>query len=131
MVIELEKRGERISELIHNVGSLRLVTIAERPSFEEIKRARDLTKRYISLHAVHINMIIPEVKKCEYCKKIRVNQLKFTSEIKNEFKKLRIWESNRLIDEPIGLEGIKKLATEVYGNVTADEILNPLVKIKK
>jgi len=131
MVVELEKRGERISELIHNVGSLRLVTIAERPSFEEIKRARDLTKRYISLYAVHINMIIPEVKKCEYCKKIRANQLKFTSEIKNEFKKLRIWESNRLIDEPIGLEGIKKLATEVYGNVTADEILNPLVKKKK
>ncbi|MFX0018617.1 MAG: ArsA family ATPase [Promethearchaeota archaeon] len=125
MVVELEKRGERISELIHNVGSLRLVTIAERPSFEEIKRARDLTKRYISLNAVHINMLIPEVKKCEYCKKLRANQLKFTSDIKNEFKKLRIWESNRLIDEPIGLEGIKKLATEVYGNITANEILNP------
>ncbi|MFW9972696.1 MAG: ArsA family ATPase [Candidatus Odinarchaeota archaeon] len=130
MVVELEKRGERISDLIHNVGSLRLVTIAERPSFEEIKRARDLTKRYISLHAVHINMLTPIVKKCEYCKKLRFNQLKFISEIKNEFKKLRIWESNRLIDEPIGLEGIKKLAMEVYGNDDANEILNPLVKVK-
>ena len=30
MMIELEKRGERITDLIHNVGSLRLVTIAEK-----------------------------------------------------------------------------------------------------
>ena len=125
MVVELEKRGERISELIHKVGSLRLVTIAERPSFEEIKRARDLTKRYISLHAVHINMLTPEVKKCNFCKQMRANQLKFTSEIKKEFKKLKIWESNRLINEPIGFEGIKNLAKEVYGNSTESEILNP------
>ncbi|MFW9874589.1 MAG: ArsA family ATPase, partial [Candidatus Thorarchaeota archaeon] len=66
MVVELEKRGERISELIHNIGSLRLVTIAEKPSFEEIKRARDLTKRYIKLEGVHINMITPEPKKCDF-----------------------------------------------------------------
>ncbi|MFX1498250.1 MAG: ArsA family ATPase [Promethearchaeota archaeon] len=125
MIVELEKRGERISELIHNVGSLRLVTIAERPSFEEVKRARDLTQRYISLHAVHINMITPKAKKCNFCNSLRESQLKFIEEIKKEFKQLKIWESNRLINEPIGIEGIKKLAKEVYGTALAKEILDP------
>lgn len=125
MVVELEKRGERISDLIHNVGSLRLVTIAERPSFEEIKRARDLTQRYIALHAVHINMLTPKAKKCDFCNNMRANQLRFASEIKTEFKNLKIWESNRLIDEPIGLEGLRKLAKEIYGDATSNEILKP------
>lgn len=125
MIVELEKRGERISDLIHNIGSLRLVTIAEKPSFEEIKRARDLTKRYINLEGVHINMIIPEPKKCEFCDKIRSLQLNYTSEIKKEFKKLIIWQSEKLKEEPIGLEGLRSLAYEVYGDITPNEILNP------
>ena len=126
MIVELEKRGERISALIHDLGSLRLVTIAEKPSFEEIKRARDLTKRYIKLEAVHINMIVPEPKKCEFCDKIRAIQLKYTSEIKKEFKKLKIWQSEKLKEEPIGLDSLRNLAYEVYGeHVSADEILCP------
>ena len=127
MIVELEKRGERISDLIHKMGSLRLVTIAEKPSFEEIKRARDLTKRYIKLEGVHINMIIPEPKKCDFCNKIRINQLKYTKDIKNEFKRLKIWQSNRLEEEPIGIEGLRVLAHEVYGDITPNEILNPKV----
>ncbi|MHA1349261.1 MAG: ArsA-related P-loop ATPase, partial [Promethearchaeota archaeon] len=72
MMVDLEKRGERISELIHTVGSLRLVSIAEKPSFEEVKRARDLTNKYINLDAIHINMIIPKkhAKKCDFCGQI-------------------------------------------------------------
>ncbi|MFX1306926.1 MAG: ArsA family ATPase [Promethearchaeota archaeon] len=128
MVVELEKRGERISDLIHNIGSLRLVTIAEKPSFEEIKRARDLTKRYIKLEGVHINMITPEPKKCDFCSEIRSLQLKYAAEIKKEFKKLKIWQSAKLKEEPIGLDGLRNLAYEVYGeNITANDILNPKV----
>jgi arsenite-transporting ATPase len=125
MIVDLEKRGERISELIHSIGSLRLVTIAEKPSFEEIKRARDLTERYIKLEGVHINMIVPKPKKCDFCSEIRSLQLNYTSEIKEEFKKLKIWQSEKLKEEPIGLDGLKTLAHEVYGDVTSDEILNP------
>jgi len=128
MIVELEKRGERISNLIHDIGSLRLVTIAEKPSFEEIKRARDLTERYIKLEGVHINMIIPEPKNCDFCTKLRSQQLKYTSEINKEFKKLKIWESEKLREEPIGLNGLRALAYEVYSkNVIVDEILNPKV----
>ncbi|MFX1315974.1 MAG: ArsA family ATPase [Promethearchaeota archaeon] len=125
MIVELEKRGERISNLIHNIGSLRLVTIAEKPSFEEIKRARDLTKKYIKLDAVHINMITPESKKCDFCNNIRLIQLKYLTEIKNEFQKLKLWQSIKLKQEPIGLKGLRTLATEIYGDARAEEILNP------
>ncbi len=125
MIVDLEKRGERISELIHSIGSLRLVTIAEKPSFEEIKRARDLIERYIKLEGVHINMIVPKPKKCDFCSKIRSLQLNYTSEIKEEFKKLKIWQSEKLKEEPIGLDGLKTLAHEVYGDITPNEILNP------
>jgi anion-transporting ArsA/GET3 family ATPase len=125
MIVDLEKRGERITELIHSVGSLRLVSIAEKPSFEEVKRARDLTKKYINLDAVHINMLTPNTKHCNFCKQMRQIQLKFSAEIKKEFKDLKIWESNKLFEEPLGIDGLRKLANEIYGDITADEILNP------
>jgi anion-transporting ArsA/GET3 family ATPase len=127
MLQQLEERGERISDLIKNRGTLRLVTIAEKPSFEEIKRARDLTKRYIQLDGVHINMLIPEnaAKDCNFCQSLRSNQLKYTKEIEKEFEKLEIWRSNRLKTEPIGIEGLRTLAKEIYGDLTADKILEP------
>ncbi|UCD00554.1 MAG: TRC40/GET3/ArsA family transport-energizing ATPase [Promethearchaeota archaeon] len=126
MIVDLEERGERITELIHRIGSLRLVTIAEKPSFEEIKRARDLTKRYIELEAVHINMITPESKKCDFCNNIRSVQLKYVNDIIKEFNNLKIWKSNKLKEEPIGIDGLRILAREVYGyDISAGDILNP------
>jgi arsenite-transporting ATPase len=127
MIVDLEKRGERISELIHNVGSLRLVTIAEKPSFEEIKRARDLTKRYIKLEAVHVNLLIPKehASKCNFCGKVSSLQKNYLNDIKSEFKKTKIWQSDKLIEEPIGLGGLRTLAYEIYGDATTDEILKP------
>ncbi|TFG08293.1 MAG: ArsA family ATPase [Promethearchaeota archaeon] len=127
MLTQLEERGERISDLIHNVGSLRLVTIAEKPSFEEIKRARELTKDYVNLDGVHINMIIPEehARTCEFCNKVSSLQKKYLTEIEREFTNTKIWESNKLIEEPIGLEGLRRLAREIYGENKANDILFP------
>ncbi len=129
MLTELEERGERISELIHNVGSLRLVTIAEKPSFEEIKRARELTSKYVNLDGVHINMLIPgeHARTCDFCGKVYSLQQNYLKEIKDEFKLTKIWQSNKLIEEPIGLEGLRKLAREIYGDSSAENILNPHV----
>ncbi|MFX0072999.1 MAG: ArsA family ATPase [Candidatus Hermodarchaeota archaeon] len=127
MLTGLEERGERISELIHNVGSLRLVTIAEKPSFEEIKRARELTKEYVKLEGVHINMLIPEehAKTCEFCNKISSLQIKYLNEIENEFINTKIWQSHKLKEEPIGLEGLRLLAREIYRDASANDILHP------
>jgi len=127
MLQELEERGSRISELIHQKGSLRLVTIAEKPSFEEIKRARDLSEKYISLDGVHINMLTPKksAKKCKFCGKMHEHQTKYIDDIRKEFQKLKIWESDKLEDEPIGLDGLRRLAREVYGDVSANQITQP------
>jgi len=127
MLNDLEERGERISELMHTVGSLRLVTIAEKPSFEEIKRARDFTQKYVKLDGVHINMLTPEqyAKKCEFCGKIHSQQQKFLKIIKEEFKNLKIWKSHKLEQAPIGIEGLRRLAKEVYGDLDANNILYP------
>ena len=127
MIVDLEERGERITELIHKIGSLRLVTIAEKPSFEEIKRARDLTKKYIKLEAVHINMITPESINCNFCNTTHSTQLKYVVEIVKEFENLKLFKSNKLMEEPIGLDGLRNLAYEIYGNITTEEILNPKI----
>ncbi len=132
MIVDLEERGEKITKLIHDIGSLRLVTIAEKPSFEEIKRARDLTKKYIKLEAVHINMLIPEenAKTCDFCGKIHSLQESYLDRILNEFENLEVWQSRKLKYEPIGLECLRKLAFEIYGNIDGDKILNPKLENK-
>lgn len=128
MFDELEKRGERITELINNIGSLRLVSIAEKPSFEEIKRARELTQKYISIDGVHINMLIPEkaAETCDFCRSMRNTQQKYVKEIRQEFKDVAVWESNRLKNEPIGIEGLRRLAREIYSeDISVNDLLYP------
>jgi arsenite-transporting ATPase len=128
MVQDLEQRGERITQLIHDIGSLRLVTIAEKPSFQEIKRARDLTKKYIDLHSVHVNLLIPEeaAEHCDFCNNMYTTQQTYLKEITQEFINLKIWESRRLKKEPIGINGLRELAKEVYKDPSsAKEILYP------
>jgi hypothetical protein len=46
-------------------------------------------------------------------------------DINNEFKKVKIWESNRLKEEPIGLDELRKLAKEIYDDASANDILTP------
>ncbi|MHA1341157.1 MAG: ArsA family ATPase [Promethearchaeota archaeon] len=133
MLNELEKRGERVANILKNDGSLRLVSIAEKPSFEEIKRAADLSKEYINLEAVHINRIIQKkfAEICEMCRIQRTNQEKYIKLIEEYFKDFRVWKSHRLTREPIGLDGLMELADEVYGkDITLEEILEPLSKIE-
>ena len=50
----------------------------------------------------------------------------YVEDIRKEFKDLKIWESNRLEKEPFGLNGLRNLAREVYGDINSpDVILNP------
>jgi arsenite/tail-anchored protein-transporting ATPase len=125
-----EQRGKRISQLMKGIGSLRLVTIPEKPSYEEIKRGRELTEPYISLDAVHINRLIPESLKgkTEFLDKLLVNQEKYTDLIDGSFSDFKIWKSHYLDEEPIGLDGLYTLAEEVYKDTPVEEILNPLTR---
>ena len=128
---EIEQRGERITELIKNYGSLRLVSIAEKPSYEEIKRAHELTERYITTDGIHINMLIPKdaADHCNFCKTKYQKQQIYVKQIEQEFKNLKTWKSNSLRIEPIGLDGLRTLADEIYSSkYDVNEILNPLKK---
>jgi anion-transporting ArsA/GET3 family ATPase len=127
IINNVEKRAGRITTLMRDSGSLRLVTIPEKPSYEELKRARELTKAYISLDAVHINRIIPsKYHKCEFCRQMREIQDKYINAIEKDFSDVVIWKSHMLKKEPIGLKGLQKLANEVFGKkILIENIVHP------
>jgi anion-transporting ArsA/GET3 family ATPase len=125
---DMEERSLRITQLMKGIGSLRLVSIAEKPSFEETKRARDLSLPYISVDALHINRLIPESEKgnSPFLDKIIVNEEKYRHLLHQEFSQQKRWDSNLLDHPPIGLSGLLRLALEVYEETPIEEILNPL-----
>ncbi len=128
MLKALEHRGKRISQLMKSIGSLRIVTIAEKPSVEESIRARELSLPYIHVEGIHVNRIMPEepAAHCEFCDHQRINQLKYLEQIEQEFQKEEVWVSRLLDFEPIGLDGLRALADEVYGDIKdGEKILNP------
>ncbi|MCF2140147.1 MAG: TRC40/GET3/ArsA family transport-energizing ATPase [Candidatus Lokiarchaeota archaeon] len=133
LLYEMEKRSDRIAALLKGIGSLRLVSIPEKPSFEEAKRAKILSEPFISVDVLHINRLIPpsEMGKTLYLDKILSSQEKYRQKIHKEFQDLKIWESHWLEDEPIGIDGLTRLAEEIYKDSSTFEILNPLNRYLK
>ena len=127
IINNVEKRAERLTILMKESGSLRLVTIPEKPSYEELKRARELTKPYMSLDAVHINRIIhTKYHRCDMCSQLRKIQDKYIKAIEADFSDVKIWKSHMLRKEPIGLRGLRKLADEIFGSkIEAKTLLEP------
>jgi arsenite-transporting ATPase len=128
---DMEMRSSRISSIIKGIGSLRLVSIAEKPSFEEVKRAKIMSEPYIFIDGLHINRLIPEDERgrSTYLDNLYVYQEKYQKLIQEEFSELKIWESHLLDHPPIGLEGLMELANNIYNNTPIEEILNPLNRI--
>ncbi|HMF34296.1 MAG TPA: TRC40/GET3/ArsA family transport-energizing ATPase [Candidatus Lokiarchaeia archaeon] len=126
MLKDLENRGEKVTRMMKEQGSLRLVTIAEKPSYEEIKRAAEMSAPYITLEAVHINKLVPQdALDCEFCATQWNFQQKYLKQIYDTFQQYRIWESHALRVEPIGVDGLQVLAQEIYGETPLEEILSP------
>jgi len=126
-----EQRAARISALMKGIGSLRLVTIPEKPSFEEIKRAEELTRPYITLDAVNINRLLPEslVGTHKFIDNLLDTQKHYVHLIEDSFIDFPIWKSRLLDEEPIGIPGLLQLAKEVYGDTSIEKILNPKGRI--
>ena len=124
----LELRGKRISELMKSIGSLRLVTIAEKPSVEEAKRARELSVPYIHVDGIHINRLLTSnvAENCKFCSSLFSSQQKYLRMIQEEFKDIKDWTSEYLENEPIGLDGLRNLANSVFEDSDIKSILNPL-----
>ena len=125
---DMEERSLRITQLMKGIGSLRLVSIAEKPSYEETKRARDLSVPYISVDGVHVNRMIPKSEKgnSPFLDNIIANEEKYRLLLHQEFSRQKIWESHLLESPPIGLNGLLRLSQEVYGDTSVEDILNPL-----
>lgn len=125
MLNQLEARGERVTRIMKERGSLRLVTIAEKPSYEELKRGAALTAPYIAFEGIHVNKLIPETNAatCAMCRVQREIQDKYLAQIQAEYEAKVIWTSHVLDGEPIGMAGLRKLAREVYGDAAGAEIL--------
>ncbi len=125
---EMEQRNQRIARLLKELGSLRLVTITEKPSFEEAKRARELAAIYIPIDALHINRLIPasERGKSIYLDQLIDSQEHLLSAIQTHFADLRVWTSEMLSEPPIGIVNLRKLANQLYLGTPNDDIVNPL-----
>ena len=128
---DMERRSSRISSIMKGIGSLRLVSIAEKPSFEEVKRAKNMSEPYISIDGLHINRLIPENERgrSKYLDNLYMHQEKYQQLIHNEFSELKIWESHLLDHPPLGIEGLMELANNIYNNTSIEDILNPLHRI--
>ncbi len=125
---DMELRSSRISSIMKGIGSLRLVSIAEKPSFEEVKRAKIMSEPYISIDGLHINRLIPEDERgrSKYLDNLYNYQEKYQKLIHAEFSELKIWESHLLDHPPIGFKGLIELANNIYDNSPIEDILNPL-----
>ena len=125
MLKELDRRNDRIMQLLKNNSSLRFVTIAERPSFEEIRRANDMVKKYIKLDGIIINKINPEGLDCQFCQKESVYQQKYIGLIEEYFAGKKIWHSYRMDEEVIGLQKLEEFANNLYDADDFDSIIHP------
>ncbi|QEE17448.1 ArsA family ATPase [Promethearchaeum syntrophicum] len=128
---DMERRSSRISSIIKGIGSLRLVSIAEKPSFEEVKRAKKMSEPFISIDGLHINRLIPEDERgrSKYLDNLYGYQEKYQNLIHHEFSELKIWESNLLDHPPLGIEGLMELANNIYNQTSIEDILNPSHRI--
>ncbi|MHA1791188.1 MAG: ArsA family ATPase [Promethearchaeota archaeon] len=125
MLKDLDRRGDLVSNLMKNNSSLRYVTIPERPSFEEIRRASKITNKYVRLDGIVINKINPPNCSCECCKRETKNQEKYIKLIEDEFSGKKIWKAQKLLDEAIGIDKLLELAKMLYEDQTYEDILRP------
>ena len=126
---QTNERTAKTAQLLKKVGSLRLVSIAEKASIEEAKRAYDLANPYVPVHGLHVNRTIPAnlEGKIGFLDTAIARERRYVQQAQDHFgpKGVEVVRSELLEDEPVGLEGALRLAEEVYGDKTAMEVLSP------
>ncbi|NMC08144.1 MAG: TRC40/GET3/ArsA family transport-energizing ATPase [Candidatus Lokiarchaeota archaeon] len=126
MLKELDRRNDRIMRMLKTLSSLRFVTIAERPSYEEIRRAADLVKKYVPLEGIVINKLNHDGLDCKFCATETVHQKKYVKLIEETFKDKRIWRTWRVEDEVIGVAKLEAFARSLYEGETFETIIRPV-----
>lgn len=114
--------------------SVRLVMNAEKMVIKESMRALTYLNLYgITVDRVVINRLMPEDKDTGYLNDWKKIQHKYVGEIEQSFAPVPISKSPLFAGEVVGLEMLRKMAQQVYGDQNPTEIFyeeNP-VEIKK
>lgn len=125
MLRELDARGDTIMKLLREQSSLRFVSIPERPSFEEIRRASQLVGKYVRLDGVVINKIVPQGIPCPHCNGEHEHQQRYIRLIEETFAGKAIWKATRMDDEVIGIDRLMAFSRMLYPGGTLDEVRMP------
>ncbi len=125
MLRELDARGDKIMKLLKYNSSLRFVTIPERPSFEEIKRAAQIVGKYTRLDGVVVNKIIHDGIECNFCQREAQNQKKYIKLIEDTFQGKKIWKGYKMDDEAIGMDKMLEFGRMIYQAQNFNDIVHP------
>ncbi|MFX1450334.1 MAG: ArsA family ATPase [Promethearchaeota archaeon] len=126
---KIERTGDIVNEMCSKYLSLRLVAIPEKAAVNETLRALVELSRFYEPNCVYINKIISEevIKGNPFLKGKREEQLTRIQELKEKIPNKKIIEIELKMNEPINLDGLKKISRDIYKNCTLDEVLNPSV----
>ncbi|HMB65246.1 MAG TPA: ArsA-related P-loop ATPase [Patescibacteria group bacterium] len=128
----LDEKTARTARVLKALGSIRLVSIAEKASVEEAKRAYDLANSYVPVDGLHVNRMIPGKLEgsMDFLDAMITMQRKYLSQARDfcQSKGIGTFSSHLLDGEPIGMDGIRRLGEEIYGDVRISEMLEPKVR---
>ena len=124
---KIQKSGDTVHEMLTNHLSLRLVAIPEKAAVNETLRALVELKKYYEPNAVYINKIIAEdsIQGNKFLEGKRKEQLERIAELKAKVPDKKIFSVDLKMNEPINIDGLKRISKDIYKNMTLEEVLNP------
>ena len=122
----IKKQGDTVHQMLKDYLSFRLVTIPEKASILETLDNIEIFEKYYSPDCLYINKIISDdvIQGNKFLKEKKEEQLLRIKEVKERIK-LKTFEIPLNPNEPINIEGLRKLGDKIYGNVDLEHILNP------
>lgn len=125
----IQTEGDTVNKLLREFLTLRLVSIPEKAAVNETIRALSDIGKFYTPDAIYINKIISEkdVKNNPFLKGKREEQLIRIQELKEQIPDKKIFEIEYKMNEPINMDGLKRISKDIYKEMTLDEILNPVI----
>ncbi len=107
-----------------NITTVRLITNPEKIILKETQRAYMYFSLYkMCVDAVIINRILPEAVDDGYFAQWKETQRRYIEKTEKLFSPIPIFKVPMLSDQVVGIEGLSKLAKEIYGTLNPEQIL--------
>ncbi|NHI93048.1 MAG: hypothetical protein EAX96_11140 [Candidatus Lokiarchaeota archaeon] len=125
-VKDIKKKGDTVHQMLKDYLSFRLVTIPEKASILETLDDIEIFEHYYSPDCLYINKIISDevIQGNKFLEEKKKEQITRVEEVRERIK-LKTFEIPLNSNEPINIEGLRKLATNIYGDASLNDILNP------